>query len=261
MLVTGASGFVGRHLVRGPASEPWEIIAPTSRSMDICDRAAVIDTITGWRPDVVVHLAYRRDRRTIVDGTRHVAEACVQTGSRLVHMSTDALFAGRPQPYVETDPPDPVFDYGRDKSDAERIVTDLVADSAIIRTSLVYGTDRITPMQHELAESLRTGRSPMTFFTDEFRTPVHADDLAAAVSTIAQQYDVSGILHVAGPDPVSRADLARASAHHQRVSSTALATTTIAESGLVRPGRVVLDTSLAASLGIHCRPIEATLLA
>jgi len=259
MLVTGASGFVGQHLVRGPASQGWEIIAPSSRSMDVTDRASVLDTITGWKPDVVVHLAYRKDRRTVVDGTRNVAEAAVAARSRLVHISTDALFAGRPHPYVETDRPDPVFDYGRDKADAERIVTDLAPTAAIIRTSLVYGTDRLDPAQQQLREMLSSGRSPMTYFTDEFRTPVHADDLAAAVSKVAAQFDVGGVLHVAGPDPVSRADLARSMARHLGVPSARLATTTLAESGLIRPGNVVLDTSLAASLGITCRRIVDTL--
>ena len=53
-------------------------------------------------------------------------------------------------------------------------------DAAIIRTSLLYGTADPSPFQIDLAHGLRTGLSPMTFFSDEFRCPVHADDLAAA---------------------------------------------------------------------------------
>ena len=45
MLVTGGSGFLGHHLVRGRASADWQIVAPTSRSMDITDRQTTIDTI------------------------------------------------------------------------------------------------------------------------------------------------------------------------------------------------------------------------
>ncbi|MEP6296887.1 MAG: sugar nucleotide-binding protein, partial [Ilumatobacter sp.] len=128
MLVTGASGFLGRHLVRGPISEEWEMIAPTSTSMDVTHRSGVLDTITSWKPDVVAHLAYRKDRRTIVDGSRHVAEACVAAGSRLVHLSTDVVFAGRPSPYTERDVPDPILQYGIDKRDAELAVTSVAPD-------------------------------------------------------------------------------------------------------------------------------------
>lgn len=259
MLVTGASGFLGSHLVRGPGSGEWEIIAPSSTSMDITNRARVLDTITGWKPNVVVHLAYRKDRRAIVDGTRHVAEAAVEAKARLIHMSTDALFAGRPLPYTEQDTPDPVIDYGTHKRDAELLVAEIAPKAAIVRTSLLYGTERLSPFQVDLERSLRHGGSPMTFFTDEFRCPVHADDVAAAISTLAKQRDVSGLLHVAGPDRLSRLDYAVTCAQYLGTSMPAFPTATIAESGLTRPGDVTLDSSLAATLGIRCRSIAEAL--
>lgn len=253
MLVTGASGFLGTHLVRGPGSGEWEILAPSSGSMDITDRERVLDTITGWKPNVVVHLAYRKDRRNIVEGSRHVAEAAVAAKARLIHMSTDVVFAGRPAPYTEQDTPDPITDYGAHKRDAEALVASIAPKAAIVRTSLLYGTDRLSPFQIDLERSLRTGRSPMTFFTDEFRCPVHADDVAAAISMLAKQRDIGGVLHVAGPDRLSRLDYAIACARHLGASIPTFPTTTIAASGLTRAGDVTLDSSLAATLGITSR--------
>lgn len=258
MLVTGGSGFLGQHLVRGPASHEWEIAAPTSRQMDITDRSATIETITHLRPDVVVHLAYRKDDRgNIVDGSRNVAEAASAAGSRLVHMSTDLVFGGRTAPYVESDPPDPVIEYGRNKADAEAAVLDTALDAVVIRTSLLYGTDDPAPFQTELVTALRSGRSPMTFFTDEYRCPAHAADVAAAISRVASQLDLRGFLHVAGPEPVSRLDFAAALATSAGVGHVPLPATTIRASGMARAGRIVLDTSLAASLGIVCRSLSA----
>ncbi len=181
MLVTGASGFLGRHLVSGPVGAEWEIIAPASRAMDITNRAEVADTIEGWDPDVVVHLAYRKDRPTILEGSRHVAEAAVSARCRLVHLSTDVVFGGRPLPYTERDRPDPITSYGVDKRDAELVVAAIDPTAAIIRTSLLYGTDMPSPYQRELTSALRRGVSPMTFFGDEFRCPVHAADVARAI--------------------------------------------------------------------------------
>lgn len=258
MLVTGASGFLGRHLVRGPATDDWELIAPSSRSMDITDRTNTIDTIREWKPNVVVHLAYRKDRRTIVDGTRNVAEGAAAAKAHFIHMSSDIVFGGRPEPYRETDVAAPVVDYGRNKLDAEAVVRSNAPDASIIRTSLLYGTDRLSPIQEQLAATLPGGRSPMTFFTDEVRSPAHADDVAHAIARLAETR-LPGVLHVAGPNGVSRADLARAMARHLRLPHSNLSTSTIAESGLIRAGVIVLDSTLAAEHGITCRSIAATL--
>ena len=255
MLVTGASGFLGRHLVRGPVGAEWEIIAPTSSAMNITDRAQALDTITGWKPDVVVHLAYRKDRRTIVDGSRHIAEASVAARCRLVHMSTDVVFGGRPTPYTERDTPDPLTEYGIDKRDAELAVASVDPSAAIIRTSLLYGSDTPSPFQADLAQALRHGRSHMTFFTDEFRCPVHAADVARAIGVVAAQRDVGGVLHVAGPDRVSRLDYARALADYAGFPNAELPNSTVFESGQVRAGNVVLDSSLAVTLGIRSRSL------
>lgn len=257
MLVTGASGFLGRHLVRGPVGSEWEILAPPSSAMDITDREQVLDTITGWKPDVVVHLAYRKDRRTIVDGSRHVAEAAADARSRLVHMSTDIVFGGRHDPYTEQDLPDPLIEYGVDKRDAELAVAAAHPAAAIIRTSLLYGTDTPSPFQLDLAAALGRGTSNMTFFTDEFRCPAHAADVAHAIGVVAPQRDVGGVLHVAGPDRVSRLDHARALAAHAGFHDADLPSSTIAESGQVRAGNVVLDSSLAGTLGVRPRSLTS----
>jgi dTDP-4-dehydrorhamnose reductase len=92
----------------------------------------------------------------------------------------------------------------------------------------------------------------MTFFTDEVRCPAHAADVAAAIARVAPRSDIVGILHVAGPEPVSRLDLATALARFAGAGDISLPASTIAESGMVRAGNIVLDTSLATSLGISC---------
>ncbi len=258
MLVTGGSGFLGRHLVNGPASDRWELIAPSSSAMDIRRRDSTIDEITEWKPSAVVHLAYRKgDRRSIVDGSRNVAEAAAACGARLVHMSTDVVFAGRAAPYAESDHPFPTIDYGRDKADAEQAVIDACPGAVMVRTSLLYGTAHLGHVQLDVQRALHAGHrtTPMTFFTDEYRNPVHADDLAAAIAELAGRDDVTGPLNVAGPDAISRAEFARATARWMGLDPNRLRTGTIAEAGLVRPGRIVLDTTKAASLGIRCRPV------
>jgi dTDP-4-dehydrorhamnose reductase len=259
MLVTGMSGFLGQHLIEASEIGEWELLSPSRTALDVRDRRRVLDEIMTWKPNVVVHLAHRRDdRETIVDGTRFVADAAAAAGSRLIHMSTDLVFAGQDRPYHERDQPNARLQYGQWKAAAEQMVTRAGGNSLVMRTSLLYGTDLKAPIQRDVA-AVVAGRSSMRFFTDEFRCPAHADDVATAIVTLADRVDVTGVLHVAGPEAVSRAALAGAFAARIGADPAQLPTATIRESGVDRPGRVVLDSSAAARLGIRCRPIAEAL--
>jgi dTDP-4-dehydrorhamnose reductase len=253
LFVTGGTGFLGRHVVTGPASEGWQVIAPPSTGLDLRNPISVMDAITEWRPTAIIHTAYRRDDRPrTVDATRHVARAAAAVGARLVHLSSDAVFRGGMSRYVELDPPTPVNEYGRQKVDAELEVASHCPDAVIVRTSLLIGRDRIGAHEQAVLDAIQ-GRRPMTFFTDEIRCPVLVDDLAAAVTELAVRPEISGVLHLAGPDELSRAELARAVAERHRWDVNALRFGSLAESGLDRPGRVVLDSSVARSHGLVVR--------
>ena len=259
MLVTGMSGFLGQHLSAASEAADWELLSPSKALLDVRHRRRVLDEIMAWTPNVVVHLANRSDdRETIVDGTRYVAEAAASAGSRLIHLSTDLVFNGREQPYIESDQPDAQLAYGQWKAAAEQMVARAGGNSLIIRTSLLYGTDTRAPIQRDVAEVV-AGRSSMRFFTDEFRCPAHADDVAAAIIALAERVDVTGTLHVAGPRAMSRAELAGIFAARFGASPAQIPTTTSGESGLGRPTNVVLSSAAAGALGIRCRPIEDAL--
>lgn len=256
MFITGASGLLGRHLQRTPAAAHWEIVAPGSSSMDIRRRDNVVDMITDWKPTAVVHLAYRRDdRRAIVDGSRNVAEAAAACGARLVHLSTDVVFAGRPAPYTELDAPLPIIEYGRMKAEAELEVMRVCPTAAMVRTSLMYATDVLAPVQLDVQRALR-GETDTSFFSDEYRSPSHAADIAAAVARLAAMPDIIGPIHVAGPEAVSRSELAAHIARWLGMNPNLLRTTTLAASGLERPARVVLDSTLANQYGLTVRPLR-----
>jgi len=75
MLITGGSGFLGQHIGIASEVEEWELFAPPSTMIDICQRERVIEEISSWKPTAIVHLAYRKgDRRSIVEGSRNIAE-------------------------------------------------------------------------------------------------------------------------------------------------------------------------------------------
>lgn len=248
LLVTGGSGYLGRVLVSRAAGAGWSVTAPTSAAVDVRDPAAVATAIEACRPDSVVHTAYVRDgptaRAVIVDGTANVVAACA--GRRLLHLSTDVVFDGRlGRPYTEVDPVSPITDYGRAKADAEALVT-AAPNTLVVRTSLIYGGPGRTPSPHE-----QSAVDPAaTFYDDELRCPIQADDLAAALLELAT-LEVTGVLHVAGPVGISRAKLAALIAGHP------------VRHGPAPPGRPLdcrLDTSLARRLlRTELRPPTAVL--
>lgn len=259
MFITGATGFLGTHVVAASEASEWELLTPTSRSLDIRERGRVMDDIVTWKPNAVLHLAYRRDdRRTIVDGSRHVAEAAAGAGARLVHVSTDVVFTGRSLPYTEADTPDATLDYGRWKAEAEAAVIEACPGAVIVRSSLLYGGDHLALCQRDVLDVLAR-RSHMSFFTDEFRCATHAADMASALVALADRPEVTGPLHVAAPHAVSRAELANAFARRYGGPGATVPTTTLAASGLDRPGRLVLDVSKAEALGLTCRDLHAAL--
>jgi dTDP-4-dehydrorhamnose reductase len=110
-----------------------------------------------------------------------------------------------------------------------------------VRTSLIYGG--AAPSKHELAARAADG----VFFTNELRSPVQVGDLAAALLELVE-LAVSGPLHVAGADGVSRCEFARLLARREVRCGAAPPT---------RPLDCRLDSSRAAALlktrlrGVH----------
>ncbi|HEX6499236.1 MAG TPA: sugar nucleotide-binding protein [Micromonosporaceae bacterium] len=257
LLVTGASGYTGSRLARLALAAGWQVVgtyhrAPGEvsgvdwRQLDVRDRQAVRALLRTVRPRAVVHAAYARpDWAVNADGTAYVALASVEVGARLVHVSSDAVFAGRAQPYTEADPPEPVYAYGAAKAAAETAVRAIAPDAVLARTSLIVG-DRDSA-QHRLVLDLVAGRRGGTLFTDEIRCPIAVDDLAAALLELVDS-DRGGVLHVAGAAPVSRYELGRLIAAYHGLDPDRVPAGTIAGSGLPRPARVELDCTRAATL-------------
>jgi dTDP-4-dehydrorhamnose reductase len=199
--VTGASGYLGGALLRAAPDASRERV-------EVRNRIAVRELLTRVRPDVVIHTAYRQDgpdaRAIVVEGTANVADEARRVGAHLVHLSTDVVFDGREgAPYDEDDTPHPVTAYGEAKAAAEGSATDRHPDALVVRTSLILGGPGVASSKHERAAWDPT----MTFYDDEVRSPIQVDDLAAALLELAD-LAVSGVLHVAGADPLSRAELA-----------------------------------------------------
>lgn len=258
LLITGASGYLGRVLAARAVAAGYQVIgtfwnAPQPiagvrwERLDVRDPAAVLQLVAGHAPHAIIHAALREpnDWAVNADGAAHVALAARAAEARLIHLSSDAIFSGRPTPYTEADPPDPITPYGAAKAAAETAVRAIDPGALIVRTSLIIGAE---PYKHvRFVLDLLEGRRNEVLFTDEIRCPIWVDDLAAALlELVASEH--SGTLHVAGADAVSRYELGVLIARRYGYDPARLAAGTAAAHGLRRPGEVRLAIERAQTL-------------
>jgi dTDP-4-dehydrorhamnose reductase len=226
LLVTGASGLLGNWTVN-LASEKF-LVTPTdvaeplhtnALKTDITDADAVRRLFRELGPDVVIHTASEtnvdrceteKDRswKINVEGTRNIAEACRETGSKLVYISTDYVFDGEKGLYTEVDSPNPIDFYGLTKLEGERQAQRRCTRIAVLRTSVLYGShptkqDFVTWVINKLKEA-----QAITVVEDHFNTPTLAQNLAAMALEVASR-DLQGVFHTSGCERISRYDFAR----------------------------------------------------
>jgi dTDP-4-dehydrorhamnose reductase len=252
LLVTGAAGYLGSELCRQAVEGGLEVLATQFRApppygtavhLDVRDAAATQRVLMRHGPEVVVHTAYVQDgaamAETIVRGSHAVAAAAHRSGARLIQLSTDLVFDGEQgAPYAEDAEPRPVMEYGAAKLEAERLVLQAHPGALLVRTSLLYGK----PGGPQEALALQDGAE---LYTDEIRCPTRVDELAAALLELAG-LAVSGPLHVAAPDAVSRYEFARLLRTAAGADPDGVRSAETPRSGRAR--NVALDSSKAAGL-------------
>ncbi|GIV37868.1 MAG: NAD(P)-dependent oxidoreductase [Cyclobacteriaceae bacterium] len=233
VLVTGANGLLGQKLIRLLAADPALRTVATARQplyqadtgatfypLDITNANEIHQVFSETQPDVVINTA----AATQVDwceqhpdacyeiNTNAVAlllQACRQTGTAFVQLSTDFIFNGNHGPLDETAQPDPVNIYGQSKLQAEQAVMKSGLNWCIIRTVLVYGVAR--PLGRSnivlwVKQSLEQ-KKPIQVVTDQKRTPTLAEDLARGCY-LAIKHQATGIYHISGEELMSPYDIA-----------------------------------------------------
>jgi nucleoside-diphosphate-sugar epimerase len=144
--ITGANGFIGRHLVHRFAEAGWAT-RPVIRVDYEADKLARLFSDA----DVVVHAAgatraptHQRLHAANVELTKRTLDAARNShAGRFVYISSQAAVGPAPSrdaPVDETTPPAPVEEYGRTKLAAERVVRDSTGiPTTIVRPAAVYG--------------------------------------------------------------------------------------------------------------------------
>jgi len=178
-------------------------------ALDLSDQEAVLEAFAAVEPSIVIHAAYAMDEASIVDATRHVAAAARSGGAHVIFVSSDAVFPGDGSPSHEDAIPNPIWDYGRWKAEAEQLVAS-TASATIIRLPLIVSTHPEDHVVRRITSSAQRGERT-SWFVDEFRQPALASDLAPACWRIAslEAHEREGVWHLPGPETLSRFEIAQ----------------------------------------------------
>ncbi|MDB4877419.1 MAG: NAD-dependent epimerase/dehydratase [Gemmatimonadetes bacterium] len=195
--ITGANGFIGRHLVRRFAEVGWE-----ARPVVRADYASGAIVRLFDNADVVVHAAgatrapsHAALHASNVDLTTRTLDAAKRAGvKRFMFISSQAAAgpaSSCDRPVTETMPAAPVEAYGRSKLEAEELVHGTARMPAVVvRPGAVYGPgDRDFLALHRLA---RRGVAIHPGNRDQWISIVHVDDLADAILSVSTAPDLAG---------------------------------------------------------------------
>jgi dTDP-4-dehydrorhamnose reductase len=192
-MITGAGGQLGSTLV-ARLSATWDVIGLTRAQLDLADAAAVFETMTECRPDVVLNCAAYNDVEGAEDaapaaltgnalGVRALAQAASATGATLVHYGTDFVFDGTiDRPYVETDPCRPLSTYGMSKLLGEWFALESPG-AYVLRVESLFGGHPAKSSIDKILAAIRADQA-VRVFADRTVTPSFVDDVASATEQL-----------------------------------------------------------------------------
>ncbi|XP_058223741.1 uncharacterized protein LOC131333300 [Rhododendron vialii] len=296
VLVVGGTGYLGQHLLQGlseiqesthydlaftyhtnPPPQPLLDAIPQALAFHLDLRTGngfdVISQAFG-QPHVVVNCAALSVPRTCeMDPTAamsiNVPSALVkwlssfkESNTLLIHLSTDQVYEGVKSFYKEDDETAPVNFYGRSKVAAEQFISKDCLNFAILRSSIIFGPQTISPVPKSLPiqwmDSVLSKGDKMEFFHDEFRCPVFVKDVVTVILLLSNTWISEGkqmqlLLNIGGPDRLSRAQMAEAVAQFRGYNSSLIKPVSAAsvDRGVKSPADISMDISkLIQTLGI-----------
>ncbi|RFU85614.1 dTDP-4-dehydrorhamnose reductase [Streptomyces triticagri] len=261
-LVIGATGMLGSELCALLAAEGESYAALGRPDLDLTDERAVHAALRALTPDVVVNCAAWTDvdgaesdedaaTRVNGDAVRGLARACAHTGARLLHVSTDYVFAGDdPDPRAEGAPTAPRTAYGRSKLAGEQAVLDELPDTGtVVRTAWLYGSGGRNFVSTMIAKA-RAGE-PVRVVDDQHGQPTWARDVAGRLLELAGTPH-PGVFHATAGGRTTWYGLARAVYRHVGADPALVSPQRSAElrRAAVRPEFSVLSHDRWAAVGL-----------
>ena len=219
IMITGCHGQLGNELqsiLKSGKSEIGdapkavlnaEVLPVDIDSLDISDMQAVSDFVSANKPDVIINCAamtnvdgcesdYETAFKVNAKGVRNLAVCAENVGAKLVHVSTDYVFAGNgKKPYCEWDKVDPQSVYGASKALGEQYAMSFCKKTFVVRTSWLYGY--IGKNFVKTVRRVIRANGGIGVVCDQRGNPTNANDLAHHLLKLAVTEEY-GIYHCTG---------------------------------------------------------------
>lgn len=207
--VTGVCGQLGYDVMNELAKRGYEAIGSDIKMsadmkypyirLDITDIEAVMNAVSAFKPDIVIHCAawtavddaednanIPKVRAINVDGTQNIADACKKNDCKMIYISTDYVFNGQGTEPWQPDCKDyaPQNVYGQSKLDGEFAVSNTLEKYFIVRIAWVFGKNG----KNFIKTMLNVGKkhSEVRVVNDQISTPTYTFDLARLLVDMAE---------------------------------------------------------------------------
>ncbi|KAI8374879.1 hypothetical protein BD560DRAFT_393487 [Blakeslea trispora] len=219
-VVTGASGLLGRPVVKQFENSGWEVVGTAySRAkdnllkLDLTDGQAVEQFLDQHKPNVVVHCAAERrpdvadqDREGVlrlnVETPKRLGKLCRERDIMLIYISTDYVFDGTSPPYEVDDKPNPLQFYGETKLAGEEAIKSVYPNAVILRVPILYGQTEYNSESaiNILIDVVMNSSKPANVDNVAARYPTNVEDVGRvlkdlAVAKLQDGKDIKGIYH------------------------------------------------------------------
>jgi len=203
ILITGAKGMLGQDLSASLRSAGHEVTDADLPEVDITDPAQCEQAVAGhdWVLNPAAYTAVDRCESeealafaVNAVGPANLGRAARRAGARILHLSTDYVFAGdATAPYAEDAPVAPRSAYGRTKAAGEWAVRAECPDAIIVRTAWLYG-----PGGNNIVKTIARvarERDTLSFVDDQRGQPTATRDLVRFIADVVRMDVEPGIYH------------------------------------------------------------------
>ena len=262
VLLIGGSGQLGQSLQKIDWDASIEMVAPSSKELDVKIPSEVTKYIKNLHPSFVINASawtnvpgaenqYEEALKLNSEAVRNIAIACKEVESGLVHVSTDYVFDGmKGSPYTELDLCNPLNAYGKSKRAGELgIISAELQDYYIIRTSWLYskyGKNFVKTIARKALAS-----EPVLISNDQFGSPTFAGDLASAIAALVSHSPNTGIYNFSNTGVISWFELGQEIYRNMGLNVNLVSPKETEESDLRRPAFSPLDTTKWQTLGLY----------
>ena len=218
VLITGSKGQLGKEFVGYFQSKNIDFVAHDIDSLDITDKKAVLDVVNDTKIDVIINCAAYNNVDEAEKGDsfvydinanalKYISVIAKEKNILLVHYSSDYVFDGeKKQPYVETDPTNPLNEYGKSKLLGEQYIVESGCKNLIFRTSWVTGQGSQNFL-YKLRSWVKE-KEVLQIVNDEVSVPTFTFDIVK-VTIEAIEKEVRGLYHLTNTGWCSRYELAK----------------------------------------------------